>query len=526
MTRPTARGDCRTFQFVKRSPKALLAARAGQTIQITIATAAGNVMTFTPLVSRLLKFSLRTTDADEARARAGAVTAQIASLVKAIEAGPRTLTHKQAAALAGEAYTGLVADYEQDPGSAAKWAVIGWGFQANRPGSFKPLDDFIAFEVESVLAKHCVVVCDETRRKLATGFRDSLAAGMKHLERNARWDYTPDPNAQRFPKWEDSSPLPALTISGLWEAWKAAAITGGKAAGTISEYNRTIKRFIAFIGHDDARRVSHDDVKRYRDERLNVDGMAPMTLRNLELVALKSLFSFAMREHTDFTVNPASKVTVMISKAMKAQRKRSSYSDDGALKLLQASRSHKRAPNEGDRMAAAKQWIPLLCAQSGARVGELAQLRKQDIGRDRDTNGKLIWTMRITPEAGPVKGGEERIVPLHPQIVSLGFISYVERAADGYLFLEATHKDDVGGKLQALKNRLCEFAKGVVVEARVAPNHGWRHRFITLCRKHGISDEMRDAIVGHAPESTAAKYYGEMAGLYEAICKLPHYDLT
>ena len=38
--------------------------------------------------------------------------------------------------------------------------------------------------------------------------------------------------------------------------------------------------------------------------------------------------------------------------------------------------------NESPRTFAAKKWVPLLCAYTGARVGGLAQLRKEDVRRE------------------------------------------------------------------------------------------------------------------------------------------------
>lgn len=48
--------------------------------------------------------------------------------------------------------------------------------------------------------------------------------------------------------------------------------------------------------------------------------------------------------------------------------------------------------------ALAKRWLPWVCAYTGARVGEIAQLRKQDVAHE---HGR--WVLVITPEARPLK---------------------------------------------------------------------------------------------------------------------------
>src|SRR5205823_807148 len=109
-----------------------------------------------------------------------------------------------------------------------------------------------------------------------------------------------------------------------------------------------------------------------------------------------------------------------------------------------------------------------LLAYSGARVGEMAQLRKEDLSRE----GKL-WIIRITPEAGTVKNDEPRRVVVHPHLVDMGFIKFVQAAPSGYLFLRPADDGDVLGPLQGIKNRLAEFVRALVTDRAVDPNHGW-----------------------------------------------------
>jgi site-specific recombinase XerD len=77
-----------------------------------------------------------------------------------------------------------------------------------------------------------------------------------------------------------------------------------------------------------------------------------------------------------------------------------------------------------------------------------------------------------------------------------------------------------------LKNRLAEFAREVVPDLRVAPNHAWRHRFKTKGLEAGIGERVLDAIHGHAAR-TAGDAYGEVTvkAMAEAVGKLPRIDL-
>lgn len=87
-------------------------------------------------------------------------------------------------------------------------------------------------------------------------------------------------------------------------------------------------------------------------------------------------------------------------------------------------------------------WLPLLALFTGAREGELCQLRLEDI---REIDGVLSFD--INPRAGHLKtDAAERIVPVHPRLKEIGFIAHVEKCrAKGQLKLFPEIKIGVGG---------------------------------------------------------------------------------
>ncbi len=160
-------------------------------------------------------------------------------------------------------------------------------------------------------------------------------------------------------------------------------------------------------------------------------------------------------------------------------------------------------------------------AYTGARVGEIVQLRKQDVQRAGDH-----WLIEITPDAGTVKSAQFRRVPLHPHLVELGFIDMVTARPDGHLFLEPNKETgDVLGPLKGAINRVTAFSRSLVPDKEVSPNHGWRHLFVFNARRVGMDLEIRDMILGHAGKTVAAREYGGPAGLYREICKLPRFEI-
>ncbi|MHC2255937.1 integrase [Bradyrhizobium embrapense] len=149
-------------------------------------------------------------------------------------------------------------------------------------------------------------------------------------------------------------------------------------------------------------------------------------------------------------------------------------------------------------------------------------MRKEDLHEHRGGT----WYITITPEAGTVKTDEARDVVLHPHLVEMGFVEFVKSSRPGHLFLRPAEDGDVLGPLQGIKNRLGEFGRELVPDRRVAPNHGWRHRFKPIGTRAGIDRRTLDVISGHALEGRTEGdgYHGvEVEDQAAALEKYPRY---
>jgi integrase len=73
----------------------------------------------------------------------------------------------------------------------------------------------------------------------------------------------------------------------------------------------------------------------------------------------------------------------------------------------------------------AKFWLPLLALFHGSRLEEFADMRRQDVGKDGD-----VWFVSITDEERRLKNENAlRNVPLHPEVIRMGFLEYIEKIA-------------------------------------------------------------------------------------------------
>jgi len=84
--------------------------------------------------------------------------------------------------------------------------------------------------------------------------------------------------------------------------------------------------------------------------------------------------------------------------------------------------------------------------------------------------------MRTTPDAGTVKTGIARIVPLHPHLIDQGFLAFVRSRGKGPLFYSPARQR--GGSAEnpiyvRMGQKLAEWVRGLGVDdPNVDPNHG------------------------------------------------------
>jgi integrase len=239
------------------------------------------------------------------------------------------------------------------------------------------------------------------------------------------------------------------------------------------------------------------------------------------LAAAKVVFAWAV-ENRRLDANPALGVSVRVPKRHRPRGP--SFTSPEAHTILSASLSRDQGKISREH-ALARRWIPWMCAYSGARVGEVAQMRGRDI-----VEVEGIWAMRITPEAGSTKNGQARIVPLHPHLVEQGLLKVAEEAGDRPIFYDpARGRGGSAGNAHYRKvgERLAAWVRDLGVDdPHVQPNHGWRHLFKTVARRAGIEPEVRDVLQGHAPRSVG-EAYGDwpIDVLAEAIGRLPRFSV-
>ena len=412
-----------------------------------------------------------------------------------------------------------VTDAEPEAWGAVGQMLAGIEEPSDLERTFGPILDRL------LLSKGIAAIDPGSREMALAALLKAMQDATAKRERNATGDYSPDDTARRFPQWDRSDTVPAscavgvsgLTLSGMLEDWWKEAKAAGRTLSTYESYRTTVKLLAAFLGHDDALRVTPTEIVAFKDHRL-AKGISAKTVRDSDLSALRSLFGWA-KSNQRRADNPTEGIKVTRAKPTRLRSK--GFTPEEVKAVLGHSLHHKRG-REAAKTFAAKRWLPWLCAYTGARLGEMAQLRKQDIRQEGST-----WVATLTPEAGTVKDKQFREVVLHPHLIELGLTDFIAAAPSGYLFLSPKTGEGPRKQRRTIKNRMVEFVREVVKDSRVAPNHAWRHLFKTIGREVGIADSVLDAICGHAAK-TIGQAYGDVSirAQREAFAKFPRFEIS
>ena len=353
--------------------------------------------------------------------------------------------------------------------------------------------------------------------------RAEIEALERTLERD-RGDYSGKPADPIIrPPAGGTEVLKPVRISSLWSDYVKSRVTAGFMKDGGVRQRPVIESLRKFVGHNDARQITRRNLLDWRDELLKT--LSAKTTNDICLSTVRSMLKWA---HDEEWLPENVAATVRQPKPKKQRARDPGYSDKEALAILKASRVYEAKPDafgvvrEKAQSVAAKRWVPLLCAFAGARVGEMLQLRKEDVRQEGER-----WIIRITPEAGTMKAGHYRDVPLHRQVIKMGFVDHVKAAKSGPLFHGSPDPAKAVSAARAQSNKIAAWLhEAALVPDGLQPSHAWRHRFKGQARELGLDMRVTDAIQGHAGKS-AADDYGDISLIAKArvIDALPAYKL-
>lgn len=474
-------------------------------------------------------WTLRTKDPEEAKVRNIEAVRKQAMIWAALRRRPEPLLHQQIVALSGIIYRDHMAAMDLEPGEPAVW-VETLALLDRLAADPAEQERWYAPTIENLLLERGLVTDDASKKRLVQEADKAFRQVAEQQLKRAEGDYSPDPKANRFPPVTASHAKPKggaekPTIRAMFKLWERDHLANGKSPRTVGDFRHKVESLIEYLDHDDAHSVTPENIADWTDHLRHERNLSARTVSQKYLAVIKVVFAVAV-EKRKLKENPAKDNKVRFAKPLRTRPK--GFTDTEAFAILNAALADPmtlgRRTIENKR---AIRWGPWICAFSGARIVEAMQLRTEDLIEDHG-----VLCLRITPEAGSVKTGAYRMVPLHPQLLEMGFPEMIRALPAGPVFYSTApvrgKPADPVERAQSAGAKVGTWVREVVgiTDPNVQPNHAWRHRFKTIAREAGIAPEYSDAITGHE-DGRAATDYGEttVKALWREIQKLPHIEV-
>lgn len=480
------------------------------------------------------KVSLQTRDPAEAKVRHAKALAEVEARWANLRAGPKLLSEREAHQLAVVSYEGWLEQYRDNPSQQTSWDTELGDRLFGPPPTREEKDAARAQSVDvfspepelykiAQMEQACLEAADgylsahgfsedwQNRRTMARAIGGAIQRASLVLAKLAKGEAVPEfpfPNLSASPgPATPRSPQRAVTFQHLLDGWNAER---RPVAKTVYEWSRVIRELEKYLGHTDAHRLTAENLVDWK-RVLVAAGLRAKTIQGSKLSPVRAILQWGVQNKL-LSSNAAQGVSLEV-RAKQGERKRS-FTDEEAKTILRAARS------ENDPV---KRWVPWIGAYTGARLSEICQLRREDVLQIED-----IWCMKFVPEAGSLKtSGSERVVPVHPALIESGFLNFVARVKSGPLFAELS-PDKFGKRGGNGTKMIGRFVRQLgLKDPRLSPSHSWRHRIKTLGRKHGLAQDILNAITGHGSKSVADSY-GEfpVEALFRELCKIPALDLA
>ncbi|MEZ8439200.1 site-specific integrase [Vibrio splendidus] len=164
-------------------------------------------------------------------------------------------------------------------------------------------------------------------------------------------------------------------------------------------------------------------------------------------------------------------------------------------------------------------WLPLLLRFTGARLNELCQLYKQDLVYVDGMWGIVICARHTGQRLK--NDSSTRFIPLHPALISRGFIEFVKSRSDERVFSELPlvngYYSHNASKWFARRRESLGLGKG-------RDAHSFRHTFVDELKQSGTPIEVIQELVGHSSNSVTTAVYSRSYKPEVLLNALSHLD--
>lgn len=498
------RADSGIYQFGLRAPQDLLAHFPG---------------------GWAIRTSLKTSDLKEANAKAKALHAEWDARFEALRAGkPRPIDmpdlRRRLFAQWERAVARLDDTYSRVPGKDRETRAHGLRCQIDElrqclakgvlpewlEDGAKKYGNATAPEIVTEYGGHQLMLLEVMHEALADERRTFPLRVQYTQQRRNLMGLSPAPAQHALPHpHPPQQPATAANGKKIGDAYDAWVSIRQKPERTQQAYKRHADQFVALMGDLPLNAVSRTMGIEFRDklQAWAIENNKTATTADNILVSLRALFNVA-RDKGWLTGNPLERLS--IKKGGKESEGREPWTREELSLIFNDPLWTKHAiPTDKKAGKEAAYWIPLIACYTGARLTEIAQLWTDDVATEP---GKETFEFRANAQRGQQlkNTGSWRAVPMHSELIRLGFCDYVNSLPKGELFphLPKEGKNGAGGQFGKWFGTF-KSAKGFTSPAKSF--HSFRHLVASELRLANASDALSDAITGHAGNGVGRQVY-------------------
>lgn len=336
-----------------------------------------------------------------------------------------------------------------------------------------------------------------------------------------------------------------ITILEAWGKYQAKLVREeGKAIASKrgADYYPAIAGLAEFLGDIPLPQVTADNLREYRDflfslpsrpskaikalpireqaekaDELDLPTLSKATVRN-RMIHVSALFEAAKDiPGSRVETNPVEKVKLPARKSKQDAGVRKDYTNQELESILRGDWFSSRNHPSRNRFGLDGLWFPVVLYYCGARREEIAMLDRSDV---RQVQGVWVFEIRPEGEERTTKTGLSRLVPLHPDLIDLGFLEFVESRTDKILW--SGLGDSIEGRGGLWSRHFKKYLIEIGVSQTIKPAHGFQHSFATLMRESGIDEPVYRSIMGHSKNTQTSEYGSfQLSLLAAALSKLP-----
>ena len=311
--------------------------------------------------------------------------------------------------------------------------------------------------------------------------------------------------------------------------------SGNWSKATISEYESCNRLLLRFLGDTPVNHIDYEAGRQYKtlltmlpmrflatkkydnmtmEDVIKLDAPKKISTStvNKQLTFATGVFNYAHHNHY-MDINPIE--NMHIKQRKKPNELVAPFDNNDLIKIFHSDRYMKDKHYHNFM-----HWMPILGLFTGARIGELAQIKTSNLKHTEDG----IWYLDIE---GELKSDyAERKVPLHPYIIEdLKFPEYVKRVkAQGHEKLFWMLKPTKGRWGHTVTNWFTRYKENIGLtnddKGRRKSFHSFRHTFTTYMKHEGVSETMIKEVIGHSVNDITMGRYGDkypVKKLYEEV---------